>query len=126
MVFGVLGIVILAWILRAAGRSKRLGEALSASAETEHLPPRPGRFTDARPLAILLVTIGAIFGPVLGVWCSIVAVDRTETGIAATLMAMTPVFILPFAILIERERIGWRATIGAIIAVAGVSVLATV
>jgi drug/metabolite transporter (DMT)-like permease len=45
-------------------------------------------------------------------------------GIAATLMAMTPVFILPFAVWIEKERISWRAAAGAMIAVAGVGVLA--
>jgi len=33
------------------------------------------------------------------------------------------VFILPLAIWIEKERISWRAAIGAMIAVAGVGIL---
>jgi drug/metabolite transporter (DMT)-like permease len=52
-----------------------------------------------------------------------VAVDRAEAGVAATLMAMTPVFILPFAVWIEKERISPRAAIGALTAVGGVALL---
>ena len=61
----------------------------------------------------------------LVVAASHVAVDRAQAGIAATLMAMTPVFVLPFAAWVEKERISWRAGIGALVAVAGVALLAT-
>ena len=70
-----------------------------------------------------LILVGAIFGPVLGVWLSLVGIDNLETGIAATLMSLSPVFILPFAAWVERDRITWRAVAGAIISVVGVAVL---
>lgn len=64
-----------------------------------------------------------IVGPVLGVWLSLVAVRLTETGIAATLMATTPVLILPLVRVVYGERITRRAVGGALVAVAGVSLL---
>ncbi|MCA9295023.1 MAG: DMT family transporter, partial [Phycisphaerales bacterium] len=84
---------------------------------TPNLTPKRRRIGSAIPFIIL----GTVFGPVLGVWLSLIAVDASKAGVAATLMAMTPVFILPFAFLVERERITWRAVIGALIAVAGVA-----
>jgi len=71
-----------------------------------------------------LILIGAVFGPVLGVWLSLVGIENVETAIAATLMALSPVFILPFAAWIEKDRITRRAIVGAIISVIGVAVLA--
>ncbi|MBU1701279.1 MAG: DMT family transporter [Candidatus Eisenbacteria bacterium] len=66
-------------------------------------------------------TAGASFlGPVFGVWLSLVAVRHTKTGIAATLLAMTPILILPLVILIQKERVSPRAAIGAVVAVGGV------
>lgn len=74
--------------------------------------------------AWLLILIGAIFGPVLGVWLSLVGIDRIEAGIAATLMSLSPVFIIPFAAWIEKDRVTRRAILGAILSVIGVAILA--
>jgi drug/metabolite transporter (DMT)-like permease len=125
MVFAAIGITVLVAIMRLVRNSRRNESAIEISPETEHLPPpREMRRGRGVPFALLMVCVGVTFGPVLGVWNSMVAVDRTEVGIAATLMAMTPVFILPFAVWIEKERISWRAAIGAMIAVGGVAILA--
>ncbi len=67
---------------------------------------------------------GTLLGPVVGVWLSLISVRLLEAGVASTLMAMTPVLVLPFSRWIDRERIGLRAGLGAAIAVAGVAVLA--
>jgi drug/metabolite transporter (DMT)-like permease len=46
------------------------------------------------------ITIGAMFGPFIGVSLSLFAVKHTETGIASALMALTPIFIIiPSAIM---------------------------
>jgi drug/metabolite transporter (DMT)-like permease len=66
---------------------------------------------------------GAIFGPFLGVSFSLMAVQRTSTGIAATIISIVPVLIIPPAILILHEKVSVRAVIGAILAVAGVALL---
>ncbi|MAB83763.1 MAG: hypothetical protein CMJ24_10075, partial [Phycisphaerae bacterium] len=71
----------------------------------------------------LLILLGAIFGPVLGVWLSLVSIDRIDAGVAATLMSLSPVFILPVARIVEHEHIGLRAVLGAVLAVIGVGVL---
>ena len=64
-----------------------------------------------------------VLGPVLGVWLSLLAIEHAKTGIAATLMAMVPVFILPLARYVRHEQVSPRAVLGAVIAVAGVAVL---
>ena len=66
---------------------------------------------------------GAVVGPYLGVWMSLVATDRAPLGIAQTLCSLPPVFLLPFAVLIHKERISPRAAIGAMIAVSGSALL---
>ena len=71
-----------------------------------------------------LILIGAIFGPVLGVWFSLIGIEKMDTAIAATLMSLSPIFILPFAAWVEHEKITRRAILGAIVSVIGVAVLA--
>jgi len=76
-----------------------------------------------RSTGIALVASGTLFGPVLGVWMSLVAADATALGIAQTLMSLTPVLIIPYAALVEREHVSLRAILGAMAAVAGVALL---
>jgi len=123
MAFAAVGIVLIAAVMRTiAGR--RVDRTMEISTESEHLPPDTRRPTgSALRFAVLMVCTGTVFGPVLGVWLSMVSVEKAEAGIAATLMAMSPVLILPFAVLIEKERISWRTAIGAAVAVVGVAVL---
>ena len=54
---------------------------------------------------------------------SLVATDRAEVGVAQTLCSLSPVFILPFAVWFEKERIGIRAILGATVAVCGSALL---
>lgn len=62
-----------------------------------------------------------IFGPFIGVSFSLMAVQYTEAGIASTLMALTPIFILLPAHLFFKQKITLKEVIGALISVAGVS-----
>jgi hypothetical protein len=68
-------------------------------------------------------TMGAFFGPFIGVGMSLVAVKYAPVGVAATIMAIVPVLIIPFVIVLYRERISPRAILGAVLAVAGVALL---
>ena len=66
----------------------------------------------------LIVTL---FGPVLGVSLSLMAVQYTGAGIASTLMALSPVFILiPYA-LIYKQRIKFREVLGVLVSMTGVA-----
>ena len=66
-------------------------------------------------------TATTIFGPFVGVGFSLMAVQYTAAGIASTLMAMTPIIILLPSKWLFHERITWRAVLGAVISVVGVS-----
>lgn len=70
---------------------------------------------------LTVATATTIFGPFVGVGFSLMAVQYTAAGIASTLMAMTPIIILLPSHWLFGERITWRAIIGAVISVVGVS-----
>ncbi|NUQ78792.1 MAG: DMT family transporter [Polyangiaceae bacterium] len=67
--------------------------------------------------------LGAAAGPFVGVTLSLVAIQHTQMGVAATIMSIVPVMIIPFVILINKERVSARAALGAAVAVAGVALL---
>lgn len=62
-----------------------------------------------------------ITGPFIGVSLSLMAVQYTEAGIASTLMALTPVFIIWPAHFFFGQQVTFEEVIGACISVAGVS-----
>ncbi|MBR3989433.1 MAG: DMT family transporter [Bacteroidales bacterium] len=65
--------------------------------------------------------IMTLFGPVLGVSLSLMAVQYTSAGIASTLMALTPVLILiPYAF-IYKQRIKAREVLGVFVSMLGVA-----
>lgn len=70
--------------------------------------------------AMKRIALGAFFGPFLGVSFSLLAVQNTQAGIAATLMAVSPVLIIPPAIILFKEKVNWKEVLGAVITVAGV------
>ncbi|MBC8508602.1 MAG: DMT family transporter [Anaerolineales bacterium] len=72
---------------------------------------------------LLFIVIGAVFGPFLGVSFSMLAIQRAQVGIASTLMALPPVFLLPISYFVFKERYGWGVIVGTAIAIAGVAVL---
>jgi drug/metabolite transporter (DMT)-like permease len=67
------------------------------------------------------LTLGSFFGPFLGVSFSLVAVKFTEAGIASTLMAMVPIFIIAPAVVLYKEKVTIAEIIGAIVSVGGVA-----
>ncbi|MDO5522752.1 MAG: DMT family transporter [Bacteroidia bacterium] len=86
---------------------KRWGRVLKASSDKQSITP---------------IAIGAVFGPFVGVALSLYAVQHTDTGIAATLMALVPIFIIVPTAIMFKEKITARQVIGAVISIAGASV----
>jgi drug/metabolite transporter (DMT)-like permease len=74
--------------------------------------------------AMILLAVGAVAGPFLGVSLFNESVKHVPTGVTQTLSALVPVMILPFAIYVMKERVTWRAALGAAVSVAGVALLA--
>ena len=70
---------------------------------------------------LYVATATTIFGPFVGVGFSLMAVQFTAAGIASTLMAMTPIIIIMPAYWLFHEKITWKAVLGALISVMGVS-----
>jgi drug/metabolite transporter (DMT)-like permease len=69
------------------------------------------------------ITIGSFFGPFIGVSLSLVAVQHTSTGIVSTITSITPILLIPTAIIIFKEKITPREIIGAIITIVGITLL---
>lgn len=71
--------------------------------------------------AMKRIALGSLFGPFLGVSFSLLAIQHTKAGIAATIMSIVPVLIIPPAIIFFHEKVNWKESIGAVITVAGVA-----
>ena len=83
------------------------------------LPRLRAGLHDSKGMRYMLIL--TLFGPVLGVSLSLMAVQYTNAGIASTLMALTPVFILfPYAFL-YKERIRAREILGVAVSMSGVA-----
>ena len=54
---------------------------------------------------------------------SLLAVQHTEAGVAATIMSIVPILLIPPAVLFFKEKITIREVIGSLVAVAGVALL---
>ncbi len=73
--------------------------------------------------ALQFITGGACVGPVLGMTLSLAAVQLSQVGIASTLMALSPVLLLPLARWLFKEQITLRAILGTGIAMVGVALI---
>ncbi len=80
---------------------------------------RAGLDRKALPSLLGAVTIGAV----LGIWLSLVSIQHARLGIAATIMALPPVLILPLARWQLNERVSPRAVFGTVVAFIGIAVL---
>lgn len=69
------------------------------------------------------VAAGAFFGPFLGVTLSLAAAKLTKVGVAATIMATSPVLVIPLVVILEGYRPSPRAVLGTVVAVVGVALL---
>ena len=68
-----------------------------------------------------LVTMASITGPFIGVSLSLMAVQYTQAGIASTLMALTPAFIIwPYSV-IYKTKVTPKEILGTAISLIGVA-----
>jgi len=70
-----------------------------------------------------LVLAGSILGPSIGVWVALIGITHAPVGVASTLMALTPLFVIPLVVLTQGEHVSKRAALGAVIAFSGVALL---
>lgn len=80
-----------------------------------------GGLRDGRATAF--IGLGAVTGPVLGVVLSLIAIAKASMGVAATLMSLSPVILLPVSHVIFKEKVGGHAILGTLLALAGAAAL---
>jgi len=73
--------------------------------------------------AITRTLAGAVTGPFVGVWLSMVAVTYAVAAVAATLMALQPIAVIPILWLAYRQKTSRRGIVGAAAAFTGVAIL---
>ena len=66
---------------------------------------------------------GAICGPFLGVTLSLIALQHTQAGVAASITACSPLLAIVIASRLHGEALTPRILLGALVTVAGVVVL---
>ncbi|MCP4544750.1 MAG: DMT family transporter [Chloroflexi bacterium] len=73
--------------------------------------------------ALLPLLGGSLTGPFIGVWLSMIAVQRAHVGIASTLMALSPIIMIPMTRLVFDEKISPRSITGTVVALAGAAMI---
>ncbi len=68
------------------------------------------------------VVVVVIIGTYLAIWLQQIAFQFTRVGIAQTLLATAPLFVLPISA-IQGEKLSLRAIAGVLLAVAGIAIL---
>jgi len=96
---------------------------LAARGRAERGGAKAGAEGGLRRTGYIMTFCGSLVGPYLGMWMSLEAFHRSPLGVAQTLCSLTPVFILPFVIVVQKERVTVRAALGALVAVLGTAIL---
>jgi drug/metabolite transporter (DMT)-like permease len=78
---------------------------------------------DAYQQAAPWIVLNALSGLTLGVACYQWALQYTATGIVLAIVALTPLMVMPMTYFMDHDRPTKRASLGAVIAVAGVLLL---
>ena len=74
------------------------------------------------PKLLLAIAAAAFFATYLGIWLQQIALKYTATGIAQSLLATSPLFVLPMVAALG-DRVSWRSVCGATVALSGVWLL---
>jgi len=100
IITGIIGFAVIIFLM------KRVGQTFSAF---------------KNKIGMTGITIGSFFGPFLGVSLSLYSVKYTAAGISATIMATTPILIIPLAVIFFKQKMTLKEIAGAIISVIGVA-----
>jgi drug/metabolite transporter (DMT)-like permease len=103
----MLATVIVLWAL--AGIQRKARKTINAMRE--------------QPQVLGWLIMASFTGPVLGATLSLFALQHTQVGIASTLIALPPVFLLPIGWVAFKEKFDWGAVLGTLVAIGGVALL---
>ncbi len=117
---GLLGFLVVLLAVRqvgVVGRTLRTGFSPGAGAD-------PAVQHSVR-IGLLALSAGACIGPFLGVSLGLLSTQLLPAGMAATLMSLVPVLLIPVSVVVFHERVTWLEVLGAFLAVSGVALLAS-
>lgn len=75
------------------------------------------------PAELKLLAPAGLLATYGGMWMSLLAFQHTSVAVASTLLALSPVLILPLAHFVQREHVSRQAVAGALVSVGGVALL---
>ncbi len=120
--FGLGGFLVIVMVVgRARALVGLIGKTFSFGIQTSE-PDATARRNRRR--AMLVLGIGALLGPFLGVSLGLLSTQLLPIGTASTLMSIVPVLLIPVSAVVFREPVAAAEISGALLAVAGVAVLA--
>lgn len=73
--------------------------------------------------AMSQLSLGAMFGPFIGVALMLYAMQHTTAGIVSIITALVPVVVIPATVILFKDKITIKEVIGSFIAVGGVVIL---
>ncbi len=73
--------------------------------------------------AIPFIILGTLLGPICGVTCSLLAIQRIEVAVAQTIFALLPIVVLPINLLVYKEKITIQSVFACLTAILGVTLL---
>ena len=112
MLFGAAAIVLLLGLARLSGQA--IG---TPPVDVPEAMPR-------RSTAVAVLLLGTILGPILGMILFLYSALLVKLAVTTTILALTPVAVLPFNRMVDRTPITRRALAGALLGVVGVTILA--
>ncbi|MFB2977554.1 DMT family transporter [Microseira sp. BLCC-F43] len=120
-------LVLLLWLLvKARGAEEQTGRGEINNLSTKFTPQGIGGWggssVNISPKLLGIIAITSFFSTYLGIFLQQISLKFTAAGIAQTLGATSPLFVLPFAIWMG-DKVSLRAFLGVLIALAGVWLL---
>ena len=73
--------------------------------------------------AFRAIIAGTVVGPFLGIWLSLIAIQLAPVGVAATLMALPPIILIPLEFVAYGTRVSQRGILGTFVAFLGVAII---
>lgn len=73
--------------------------------------------------ALRILTVGAFFGPFLGVTLSLLAMRYTQVGVTATIQQINVILIIPFTMILFKDKVSLFEILGSVVAFIGVALM---
>ncbi|KOA21545.1 EamA-like transporter family protein [Clostridium homopropionicum DSM 5847] len=73
--------------------------------------------------ALKRISVGALFGPFLGVSFQLLSLQYTSAGVTSTITAIIPVLIIPPAVILFKEKLTSKELFGSMVTIVGVAIL---